>query len=42
MDSCAKELAEYVAELGKGGQEVEIWRELGKMTLAVVGSTAFG
>lgn len=42
MDSCAKELAEHLAQIGQGGQEVEMWRELGKMTLAVVGSTAYG
>jgi len=29
-------------EQGQGGQVVDIWRELGLMTLDVVGTTAFG
>lgn len=33
---------QYLREKGQSGEVVEIWRALGKMTLAVVGSTAYG
>ncbi|KAF8072691.1 AL21 [Scenedesmus sp. PABB004] len=42
MDSSAAALAARLRELGEGGRPVEVWRELGRMTLAVVGSTAYG
>lgn len=42
MDDCAAQLAEHLREKGDSGEVVEIWRALGKMTLAVVGSTAYG
>jgi hypothetical protein len=36
MDSCATQLAERLKKLGESGQVVEMWRELGRMTLQVV------
>lgn len=42
MDDCATQLAQYLHKKGESGEVVEIWRALGKMTLAVVGSTAYG
>eukprot|EP00775_Hariotina_reticulata_P006333 gene6333-6567_t len=42
MDSCAAHLAERLKKQGESGQVVEMWRELGRMTLQVVGSTAYG
>lgn len=36
MDSCAAHLAERLKKQGESGQVVEMWRELGRMTLQVV------
>lgn len=33
---------QHLHDKGQSGEAVEIWRALGKMTLAVVGSTAYG
>lgn len=35
-------LLQYLHDKGVSGEPVEIWRALGKMTLAVVGTTAYG
>lgn len=40
-DKLVARLAEGVAKGGDAGR-FDIWRELGRMTLAVVGSTAYG
>jgi hypothetical protein len=41
MQASAARLAAGLAQQGSG-QEVDIWHELGRMTLDVVGSAAFG
>eukprot|EP00775_Hariotina_reticulata_P011712 gene11712-11857_t len=42
MDDCAAQLARRLEEVGQSGQVVDLAQELKKMTLQVVGSTAFG
>jgi hypothetical protein len=42
MNACARKLAARREAVGEAGAEVDIWRELGRMTLAVVGTAAFG
>jgi cytochrome P450 len=44
MGECAGQLVERLAALAKAepGGEVDIWRQLGDLTLNVVGGTAYG
>lgn len=42
MNASAEQLADVLAAKAETGEEVEIWRLFGCLTLEVVGSTAFG
>lgn len=42
MDACAVKLCTLLAPAAESGTVVNIWRELGKMTMQVVGTTAYG
>ena len=42
MDACAAKLCDALAGAASEGRAVDVWRELGGMTMAVVGTTAFG
>lgn len=42
MAGSATRLAAQLAAAADSGQQVDIWRQLGHMTLDVVGTAAFG
>jgi hypothetical protein len=42
MNACAGKLVARLEAASEAGAEVDMWRELGRMTLAVVGTAAFG
>jgi len=42
MHASAERLVGRLGAAADGGEVVDIWRELGKMTLEVVGQTAYG
>ncbi|GBF88848.1 cytochrome P450 [Raphidocelis subcapitata] len=42
MDGCALELAASLGRAGEEGRAVDLWREVGKMTMSVVGTCAYG
>lgn len=42
MNASAERLVNVLAAKTKSGEEVEIWRLFGCLTMEVVGSTAFG
>ncbi len=42
MNASAERLVNVLAAKAKSGEEVEIWRLFGCLTMEVVGSTAFG
>ena len=42
MSSSAVRLGEKLRDVADSGDIVDIWRELGKMTLDVVGTSAYG
>lgn len=42
MDECAQHLSGVLGTAADQGVEVDIWRQLGRMTLQVVGTTAYG
>lgn len=42
MNDAAERLVDAVAAKSRAGEEVEIWRLFGNLTMEVVGSAAFG
>ena len=42
MRASAAQLCARLAGCAEAGERVDIWRELGSMTLGVVGTTAYG
>lgn len=42
MNSASERLVDIVAAKARAGEEVEVFRLFGNMTMEVVGSTAFG
>lgn len=42
MDQCIEQLLARLQGAAREARRVDVWRELGSMTLQVVGSTAYG
>lgn len=42
MDSAAQRMLDRLDELAANGQPLDIWREVGNLTMSIVGTTAFG